>query len=79
MYYTQPPQQQQYFPMPNADFSNMHGMDFLGANNTFDFESDTSGLDLGFGMGNDFQHDWNDGSQLNLFDDFFFGNNNGGV
>lgn len=40
----------------------------------FNFDSRT-GLDLGFGMGLDLQHDWSDGQQLDLFDGFFFGNN----
>lgn len=32
-----------------------------------------SGLDLRFGMGVDFQHDWSDGGGFDLFDGFFFG------
>lgn len=32
-----------------------------------------SGLDLRFGMGVDFQHDWSDGGGIDLFDGFFFG------
>ena len=40
------------------------------------FDSDRpngSGLDLRFGMGVDFQHDWSDGGGIDLFDGFFFG------
>jgi hypothetical protein len=79
-------QQQQPFYMQNTynpDFmSSLPGMDFLsnamgagaGENND-DFNFDTNGLDLGFGMGLDLQHDWSDGQQYDLFDGFFFGNN----
>lgn len=40
-----------------------------------------SELDLGFGMGLDggaSNHDWADGSSIDLFDGFFFGSGNGG-
>jgi len=38
-----------------------------------------SGLvDLGFGMGFDGNHDWNDGNGFDLFDGFFFGGNGNG-
>jgi hypothetical protein len=77
-------QQQQPFYMQNRynpDFmSSIPGMDFLdngtsGPDDDFNFE--TTGLDLGFGMGLDLQHDWSDGQQYDLFDGFFFGNGNG--
>ncbi|KLJ06439.1 hypothetical protein EMPG_10164 [Blastomyces silverae] len=32
-----------------------------------------TGLDLGFGMAIDFQHDWSEGAGYDLFDGFFFG------
>ncbi|KAK2810048.1 hypothetical protein FQN50_003242 [Emmonsiellopsis sp. PD_5] len=32
-----------------------------------------TGLDLGFGMAVDFQHDWSEGVQYDLFNGFFFG------
>ncbi|KAL1960814.1 hypothetical protein VTO42DRAFT_5797 [Malbranchea cinnamomea] len=32
-----------------------------------------TGLDLRFGMGVDFQHDWSDGGGIDLFDGYFFG------
>ena len=44
-----------------------------------DFNFDAGGLDLGFGMGLDYKHDWSDGQQYDLFDGFFFGNGNGGM
>ncbi|KAI9804170.1 MAG: hypothetical protein M1825_001572, partial [Sarcosagium campestre] len=34
----------------------------------------TSGVDLGFGLGLDVDHDWSNGAQIDLFDGFFFGN-----
>ena len=67
----------------NPDFmSSLPGMDFLnnaigGSSAGEDFSFDNNGLDLGFGMGLDFQHDWSDGQQFDLFDGFFFGNNGG--
>ncbi|KAL2002791.1 hypothetical protein VTN02DRAFT_5950 [Thermoascus thermophilus] len=40
-----------------------------------------TGLDLGFGMAVDFQHDWSEGTDYNMFGDYFFsgagGANNG--
>ena len=73
-------QQQTQNPSPfyntsvyGSQYVGMPGMDFL--NNVGDeFHQDTSGIDLGFGMGMDFQHDWSDGTQFDLFDGFFFGN-----
>jgi hypothetical protein len=65
----------------NPDFmSSVPGMDFLntvtsGAGDDFNF--DTAGIDLGFGMGLDYQHDWSDAQQYDLLDGFFFGNGNG--
>ncbi|KIX03130.1 uncharacterized protein Z518_06680 [Rhinocladiella mackenziei CBS 650.93] len=77
------PQSQQPFYMQNTynpDFmSSLPGMDFLNnvASSGDDFNFDAGGLDLGFGMGLDFQHDWSDGQQYDLFDGFFFGNGMG--
>ncbi|KAJ9354300.1 putative C6 transcription factor [Paecilomyces variotii] len=36
------------------------------------------GLDLGFGLAVDFQHDWSEGTGYDLFDGFFFGGNGAG-
>ena len=71
------------------DFSTLPGMDFLNLASSTNTSSNTanqddvgydfsSGLDIGFGVGNmglDFQHDWSDGQQFDIFDGFFFGNN----
>jgi hypothetical protein len=38
----------------------------------------STGVDLGFGMAFDFQHDWSEGGGYNLLDDFFFGGANVG-
>lgn len=68
--------------------STLPGMDFLNnlsTNNTtgeaddgeFNFDAAGGLADLGFGMGLDFQHDWSDGQQYDLFDGFFFGSGNG--
>ena len=55
-------------------------MDFLNTatSEEDDFKFDAGGLDLGFGMGLDYKHDWSDGQQYDLFDGFFFGNGIGG-
>lgn len=70
------------------DVSTLPGMDFLNLANSMNDSSSaainddgydfTSGMEIGFGVGNmglDFQHDWSDGQQYDLFDGFFFGNN----
>jgi hypothetical protein len=77
------PQQQQQTPFYNSslygsDFVGIPNMDFLNSTPGDEFNTDMSGIDLGFGMGTEFQHDWNDGTQFDLFDGFFFGNGNGG-
>lgn len=54
-----------------SDFVGVHGMDFLDDGSPLN--GTTPGIDLGFGMGMDFQHDWSDGTQYDLFDGFFFG------
>jgi hypothetical protein len=61
-----------------SDFVGMPNMDFLNAVPADDLNADMTGIDLSFAMGTDFQHDWNDGTQFDLFDGFFFGNGNGG-
>lgn len=61
-----------------SDFVSIPGMDFL-SNDVDDLNVDTSGIDLGLGMGMDFQHDWSDGTQFDLFDGFFFGGGPGGT
>jgi hypothetical protein len=55
------------------DLSNVPGLDFLQANED-NQNLDTTGIDLGFGPGMDFQHDWSDGTGVDIFDGFFFGN-----
>ncbi|EXJ82945.1 hypothetical protein A1O3_06762 [Capronia epimyces CBS 606.96] len=78
------PQSQEPFYMQNTynpDFmSSLPGMDFLNTARASDedFNFDTGGLDLGFGMGLDYQHDWSDSQQYDLFDGFFFGGNGNG-
>jgi hypothetical protein len=75
-----PQQQQTSFynsSLYGSDFIGMPNMDFLNTAPGDDFSADMSGIDLGFGMGTEFQHDWNDGAQFDLFDGFFFGNGNG--
>lgn len=76
------PQQQQtpfyHSNLYGSDFVGIPNMDFLTTAPGDDFNADMSGIDLGFGMGTEFQHDWNDGAQFDLFDGFFFGNGNGG-
>lgn len=52
-------------------------MDFgLLNDSSNDMDFDSSALDLGFpmGLGLDYQHDWSDGQQYDIFDGFFFGN-----
>jgi len=74
---------QQQTPLYNTslyglDFVGMPNMDFLNTVPGDDLNADMTGIDLGFAMGTAFQHDWNDGTQFDLFDGFFFGNGNGG-
>ena len=57
----------------DLDLSNVPGLDFLQSSD-FDQNLDTTGIDLGFGPGLDFQHDWSDGTGVDIFDGFFFGN-----
>ncbi|KIV79046.1 hypothetical protein PV11_06636 [Exophiala sideris] len=84
LYNQSPPNPQQPYYMQNTynpDFmSSLPGMDFLNnaASDEDDFKFDAGGLDLGFGMGLDYKHDWSDGQQYDLFDGFFFGNGIGG-
>lgn len=56
-----------------VDLTNVPGLDFLQLNE-YSPDLDTNGLDLGFGPGMDFQHDWSDGAGVDMFDGFFFGN-----
>jgi len=85
LFFNQPqPQSQQPFYMQNTynpDFmSSLPGMDFLNniGSSGDEINFDAGGLDLGFGMGLDYQHDWSDSQQYDLFDGFFFGNGIGG-
>lgn len=75
-----------------SDFSNLPDMSFLdtfggGPNDSDNFGDSmngfgggtgtaVNGIDLGFGMNMDLQHDWSEGNQFDLLDGFFFG---GGV
>lgn len=75
--------QQQQTPFYNSslygsEFVGIPNLEFLNTAPGDEFNADMSGIDLGFGMGTDFQHDWNDGAQFDLFDGFFFGNGSGG-
>lgn len=55
------------------DLLNMPGLDFLQSSG-YSQDLDTTGIDLGLGPGMDFQHDWSDGTGVDIFDGFFFGN-----
>lgn len=59
--------------MSDVDLSTIPGLDFLPLSDPGQ-TLDTTGIDLGFGPGLDFQHDWSDGTDVNIFDGFFFGN-----
>jgi hypothetical protein len=90
--YPPPPQQQQALqqmqgnPSTNSEFysnspygvdlTNMPGLDFLQSTD-YDQGLDPTGIDINFGHGMDFQHDWSDGTGLDIFDGFFFGNSTG--
>lgn len=67
--FTASPPQQMPFYDNNSFQPDFGGMDF----NNDDFMADSVGIDLG-GFGMDFQHDWSEGQQFDLFDGFFFGN-----
>jgi hypothetical protein len=61
-------------PGPYAiDLANAPELDFLQSTDLSQ-NLDTTGVDLGFGLGMDFQHDWSDGTGVDIFDGFFFGN-----
>ncbi|ERF69395.1 hypothetical protein EPUS_05940 [Endocarpon pusillum Z07020] len=85
-----PPQQQQQIQgslssspsLYNAssfdpDVTNVPELDFLQSTD-FNQDFDTAGIDLGFGPGLDFQHDWSDGTGVDIFDGFFFEGVRGG-
>lgn len=54
---------------PNADY-NMASMPNLGQN---------VGIDLGFGMAMDFQHDWSENPNYDLLEGYFFGGSGAGA
>ncbi|KAI9833784.1 MAG: hypothetical protein M1819_003517 [Sarea resinae] len=58
---------------PEYGFSNM---DFTGGAGAV---GNNPEIDLGFGMGLDVEHDWSDGSHLDLFDGFFWGGPGAGL
>ncbi|CAJ2513642.1 Uu.00g017610.m01.CDS01 [Anthostomella pinea] len=74
-----------YSPGPGTlNYADLQGMDFLqtlqdqtsadGTNNNTDMQ-----MDMGFGMGwEGMHHDFSDGQQVDLFDGFFFGGQQGG-
>jgi hypothetical protein len=63
-----PPEQMPFYG--NESFQpDFGGMDFSNE----EFNADPAGIDLG-AFGIDFQHDWSEGQQFDLFDGFFFGN-----
>jgi hypothetical protein len=66
---TTPPQQTPFYGNQNSFQPDFAGIDFSND----DFLADPAGIDLG-GFGMDFQHDWSEGQQFDLFDGFFFGN-----
>ncbi|KAK0636935.1 fungal-specific transcription factor domain-containing protein [Bombardia bombarda] len=90
---SQPQQQQQqqqagqiYSPGGTINFSDMQGMDFLqnlDGNGALGMEGDLNSgdntmMDLGFGFGwEGLHHDFSDGQQVDLFDGFFFGGQQG--
>ena len=57
----------------DVDLTNVSGLDFLQSTD-FNQNLDTAGIDLGLGPGIDFQHDWSDGTGVDIFDGYFFGN-----
>lgn len=59
-----------------VDLSSVPNFDFLQSTD-YNQNLDTTGIDLGFGPGMDFQHDWSDGTGVDIFDGFFFGNTAG--
>lgn len=66
-----------YNPLSYGENStNIPELEFLQSNE-YNPNFDTAGIDLGFGPGMDFQHDWSDGTGVDMFDGFFFGNSAG--
>ncbi len=65
---------QQHFSTAPSLYPNyeLQGMDFSNG-------TGSSGFDLGFGLGLDFDHDWSDGPQYDLFEGFFFGGSGAGM
>jgi len=59
----------------DIDLSNMPGLDFLQLTD-LDQNMDGTGIDIGFGpgMGMDFHNDWSEGTGVDMFEGFFFGN-----
>ena len=73
--------QQQVLSPGGMNFANLQEMDFLqglGNTGTADANGDTQ-MDLNFGLGwEGLHHDFSDGQQVDLFDGFFFGGQQGG-
>lgn len=61
-------------PDGNPDYENfMSNFPQLGAG-----AGQETGIDLGFGLSVDFQHDWSEGANYDLLEGFFFGGSGGG-
>ena len=56
------------------DFANSHDLDFLTNRNGHDQDDSTMVYEAGLELGIDQGHHWGNGTQLDLFDGFFFGN-----
>jgi hypothetical protein len=59
----------------DIDLSNMPEFDFLQSAD-YNQNVDGTGIDIGFGpgMGTDFHNDWSEGTGVDIFEGFFFGN-----
>ncbi len=75
------------FGLGSINSSDLQGTDFLqglngAAGGGFDMDGGVADaqLDLGFGLGwEGLHHDFSDGQQVDLFDGFFFGGQQGGT
>ncbi|KAK4231416.1 positive regulator of purine utilization [Podospora fimiseda] len=84
-----PPSAAAMFETPRGPtFNDLQGVEFLqaiaggggdaaGDNAGFNSMMNDTPMDMGFGLGWDMHHDFSDGQQLDLFDGFFFGGQQG--